>query len=56
MRTCDFCKKPIQDQSSFLGKISLSTNSYDGKSVTFDACDECIQWAKGILRSEMGNR
>jgi len=54
MRTCDFCKKVLPDQSSFLGKVSL-VPSGEHPTMTFDACDECIQWAKGILRAEMGN-
>ncbi len=53
MRTCDFCKKPIDGQ---YGKIHLFPNNYEVKMMNFDACDECIEWAKGILRAEMGNR
>jgi len=53
MRTCDFCKKVVD---SAYGRISILPSDLEIKSMTFDACDECIQWAKGILRAEMGNR
>ena len=53
MRTCDFCKEMIEGQ---YGKITLMPNDFENKMMSFDACDECIQWAKGILRAELGNR